>query len=154
MICASGWQEKREAVLECKTKLRSSMAERRGDIVNIKSISYISYQRPPFPFEDKSPVAKEWQENEDKEKTQPFFDSKTVTLARDEVHDFIIIGSAKRSLVLWRLYLDLEVGGKPQTIEIDENGKPFKTTGYPDGGFCRDLEWAWHDGQRFQQIVE
>ena len=107
-----------------------------------------------FDLEDKSPVAKEWQENEDEEKTQPFFDSKTVTLARNEVHDFIIIGSAKRSLVLWRLYLDLEVGGRPQTIEIDENGKPFKTTGYPGGGFGWDLEWAWHDDQRFQQIVE
>ena len=107
-----------------------------------------------FDLEDKSPVAKEWQENEDEVKTKPFFDSKNVTLARNEVHDIVIIGSAKRSLVMWRLYLDLEVAGKSQTIEIDENGKPFKTTGYPDGGFQWDLEWAWHDDNRFHQIVE
>jgi hypothetical protein len=97
-------------------------------------------------------MARELREDDEREQTEAFFDRNNVTLVRNEVHDFIIVGKATESLVNWRLYLDLEVSHHRQTIEIEDNGKPFKTTAYPTGGFANDLEWAWHEDRRFKTI--
>ena len=105
-----------------------------------------------FNLEEPMPIAREFREDDESEKTEAFFDRNNVTLIQNEVHDFIIVGKTTKSLVNWRLYLDLEVGHNSQTIEIDDDGKPFKTTAYPTGGFANALEWAWYEDRRFQSV--
>jgi hypothetical protein len=72
-----------------------------------------------------------------------WFDRHNVTLAKGEVHDFVIAGITKRSLVRWHMVIDLEVGSTRQTLTVDDSGSPFVTSGVPASGFTTSLEYAW-----------
>jgi hypothetical protein len=104
-----------------------------------------------FELDEDTPVGWQWAEDGSRERVgrHPFFERHNVTLRRGEVHDFVIVGCARRYLVRWRLQLELEVGGHRQTVSVDEDGRPFTTCGTPEDGFAASLDWAWYDGDRF-----
>ena len=81
----------------------------------------------------------------------PFFEINNVTLARGEVHEFVIVGFVKKYLAQWQLYLDIEIGRYHKSISLSDSDKPFETSGLPDSGFGKTLDWAWYDaaGPRF-----
>lgn len=104
-----------------------------------------------FDLDDDTPKAWEWREDGGRQRVggSPFFELNNVTLARGEVHDFVIVGCAKECLVRWRLELDLEVGRHREVVTVDDGGEPFATSGRPAAGFTTVLDWAWYDGRRF-----
>jgi hypothetical protein len=73
----------------------------------------------------------------------PFFDRNNVTLARGEVHDFVVVGLAATSLVEWRIVIDLDVGNDHRSVTVDDSGAAFVTSGEPAAGFTTSLDWAW-----------
>ena len=72
-----------------------------------------------------------------------FFDRNNVTLARGEVHDFVVVGLAATSLVEWRIVIDLDVGSDHRSVTVDDSGAAFVTSGEPAAGFTTSLDWAW-----------
>jgi hypothetical protein len=100
-------------------------------------------------LESENPVAWEGAEGADGLEptgSAPWFDRNNVTLAKGEVHDFIVAGLAKSSLVHWRIVLDLDVAGDKQMLTVDDSGQPFVTSGQPASGFDSTMEWAWWKG--------
>ena len=104
-----------------------------------------------FDLDEETPKAWEWREDGGRERVgeAPFFEHSNVTLTRGEVHDFVIVGCAKKFLVRWRLVLDLEVGRHREVVAIDDSGASFATSGVPASGFSTSLDWAWYSGRRF-----
>ena len=104
-----------------------------------------------FDLDEETPKAWQWREDGGRERvgSSPFFEHNNVTLARGEVHDFMIVGSAKGYLLRWRLELDLEIGRHREVVTVDDAGVPFATSGTLGGGYSTTLDWAWYDGRRF-----
>jgi hypothetical protein len=104
-----------------------------------------------FDLDEGDPRGWEWQEDGSRTKvgTSPFFDTHNVTLAHEEVQDFIVLGCAKTLLARWHIQLHLEVGAHREVVVIDDGGKPFVTCGRPLSGYLATLDWAWYDGRRF-----
>ncbi|WP_147312511.1 hypothetical protein [Thermomonospora umbrina] len=71
------------------------------------------------------------------------------TLAKAETEVFNITAYTRRPVVIeWRLHLDLTVDGKSRPIEIDDHGKPFRTSAAPAE---RQYTWqydGWHDHEK------
>lgn len=59
---------------------------------------------------------------------QPLVSSRSITLARKEQVTFNLSVRSERSFVRYHLALDLEVGGEPGTLVIDDFGQPFAIT--------------------------
>lgn len=104
-----------------------------------------------FDLDEQTPAGWEWREEGGLERVgkSPFFELNNVTLARGEVHEFVIIGYVKKYLAQWQLYLDLEIGKHRKSIQLSDSDNPFETSGVPDSGFGNTLDWAWYDGARF-----
>lgn len=104
-----------------------------------------------FELDEEAPVAWEWREDGAiwRVGDAPFFEQHNVTLAQNEVHDFIIFGRANNILARWKLLFDLEVGRHHETITVDDYGEGFVTTGLAADGFLESLDWAWYRDNRF-----
>ena len=102
------------------------------------------------------PSAWEWSLDDNRRVgTQPFFEAKNVSLAKGEVHDFIIVARSARQTVRWRVVLKVEVGGtSKQYILSDKDGAPFVTSGRPSGGYTTQLHWAWDKGGGFTPFTQ
>lgn len=83
----------------------------------------------------------------------PYFSRKSITLTKDEYETLILVGTASRFCVSWRVRIEFETGGHSGFITVDSKGMPFRTTGEPANGYATDLEWAWHDGHRIVQAT-
>lgn len=164
-LCAHG------AVDFSETRLRITVRGLSDDTVVIRNIRAEVHHNPPFSgtyvrcptagansatllvfdLDEEAPAGWEWQERGGRERVgeMPFFELKNVTLARGEVHEFIIIGHTSKYLARWRLYLDLEIGKHRKSIPLFDSDKAFETSGLPESVFGTTLEWAWYDGARF-----
>ncbi len=164
------WLVARGAVDVGESRLRLRVRGLAGETVVIRNMRVVVERRTPysgtlvlcptagansatllvFDLDEADPQAWEW--NEDGGRTRvgakPFFDTHNITLAREEVHDFIIIGRAEAFLAMWRIELDLETGSHRETVIVDEAGVPFITSGRPTAGYASSLDWAWYDGWR------
>jgi hypothetical protein len=155
----------------CETRLRITVRGVSDDTVVVRNIRAEVEHSPPFSgtyvrcptagansatllvfdLDENAPAGWEWQEQGGRERVgeRPFFDLNNVTLARGEVHEFIIIGYARKYLARWRPYLDVETGKHRKSFPLFDSDKPFETSGIPESGFGTTLEWAWYDGARF-----
>jgi hypothetical protein len=79
---------------------------------------------------------------------RPFFARKQISLSQSSYEDLIIVGRTNRYSVNWSLKLDYEVSGRQGSMQIDNHGSPFQTTGEPLEGYMADLLWAWYDGHK------
>lgn len=122
-----------------------------GTLVRCPSAGANSATLLVFDLDEDTPPAWQWSEDGSRKRlgTRPFFERNHVALAREEVHDFMILGCARAYLVSWRLELDLEVGRHREVVPVDDDGRPFVTSGISEAGFSTSLDWAWYDGQRF-----
>jgi len=165
------WLVAHGAVDVDETRLRLRVRGLAGETVVIHNIRAVVEHAPPysgtlvhcptagansatllvFDLDDPDPQAWEWKEDGSRTRVGngPFFDSHTVTLTREEVHDFIIIGQAEKLLARWHIELDLEIGAHREVVTVDDSGESFVTSGRPAGGYESSLHWAWYDGQRF-----
>jgi len=70
---------------------------------------------------------------------EPYFEVKTIHLADGE-DDVITIGAAAtKSDVSFALEVDYETAGKTGSFTVDDNGSPFRVTGYS----CRNGQLAY-----------
>ena len=165
------WLTSHGAVDVGETRLRVTLRGLAEETVVVRSLRAVTERTPPFSgtlvhcptaganaatllvfdLDEETPKAWQWREDGGRERvgSRPFFEHNSVTLARGEVHDFVIVGSAKEFLVRWRLEADLEAGRHREVVTVDDAGKPFVTSGAPDGGYSTTLDWAWYDGRRF-----
>jgi hypothetical protein len=165
------WLRTNGAVDFRETRLRLTLRGVSDDTVVISNIRAQVEHRPPFSgtrvlcdtagansatllvydLDEQTPAAWEWREQGGRERVgeSPFFEHNYVTLARGEVHEFIIIGYAKKYLARWQLYIDIEVGRYRKSILLNDLDKPFETSGVSDSGFRTTLEWAWYKGAHF-----
>jgi hypothetical protein len=165
------WLVARGAVDVDETRLRLRVRGLAGETVVIHNIRAVVEHGPPysgtlvhcptagansatllvFDLDDSDPQAWEWKEDGSRTRVgnSPFFNGNTVTLTREEVHDFIIIGHAGTLLARWHIELDLEIGAHREVVVVDDSSVPFTTSGRPAGGYGSSLHWAWYDGQRF-----
>jgi len=75
-----------------------------------------------FDLGESAPVAL----NED---GRPYFEGKTISLAPGEVITIDVTTHPGPLDCRWTLLLDVTVGGERQTVTIDDDGQPFRTTG-------------------------
>jgi hypothetical protein len=165
------WLTSHGAVDVGETRLRLTVRGLVDETVVVRNIRAVTERTPPFSgtlvhcptaganaatllvfdLDEETPKAWQWREDGGRQRigNRPFFEHNNVTLARGEVHDFAIVGSAREFLVHWRLELDLEVGRHREVVTIDDAGVPFATSSTPDAGFSVSLDWAWYDGRRF-----
>jgi len=165
------WLTSHGAVDVGETRLRVTVRGLAEETVVVRNIRAVTERTPPysgtlvhcptaganaatllvFDLDEGAPKAWQWREDGGREQvgSNPFFEYNNVTLARGEVHDFVIVGVARAYLVRWRLELDLEVGRHREVVTVDDAGVPFATSGTPGAGFSTSLDWAWYDGRRF-----
>lgn len=165
------WLTSHGAVDVGETRLRVTVRGLAEETVVVRNIRAVTERTPPFSgtlvhcptaganaatllvfdLDEETPRAWEWREDGGRTRvgSTPFFEHNNVTLARGEVHDFVIVGCANEFLVRWRLELDLEVGRHREVVTVDDAGVAFATSGTPDAGFSTSLDWAWYDGRRF-----
>jgi hypothetical protein len=165
------WLVARGAVDVDETRLRLTVRGLAGETVVIRNMRVVVNHQPPysgtlvhcptagansatllvFYLDDADPQAWEWNEDGSRARVgnSPFFDTHNVTLSREEVHDFVVIGRAQTRMARWRIELDLKIGAHREVIAIDDSGEPFVTSGRPARGYESSLHWAWYDGQRF-----
>jgi ATP:cob(I)alamin adenosyltransferase len=95
-----------------------------------------------------TPVVWEWSEDGARERVGvlPYFLTHSIRVGLDEVVDVLVWGDAALQLVKWTLVLDVDVHGDLVEVRVDDAGRPFMTSGNPEGGFSQDLLWAWFDG--------
>jgi hypothetical protein len=103
---------------------------------------------------DDDPVrAWEWQDQGGprvKVGTSPYFAGHNVSLAKNEVHEFLVVASTDRYHCSWSLVLDVQVGARRKTLTIEDKDGPFETSGDPPGDFSERMHWAWYDGGGFK----
>jgi hypothetical protein len=165
------WLRAHGAVDFRATRLRLTVRGVSDETVVIRNIRAIVKHSPPFSgtrvicqsagansatllgfdLDEQTPAGWEWREEGGCERVgnSPFFELNNVTLTRGEVHEFIIFGYTKKYLARWQLYIDLEIGKHRKSISLSDSEKPFETSGVPDPGFGKTLDWAWYDGARF-----
>jgi hypothetical protein len=70
-----------------------------------------------------------------------YFANKTVTVAPGEVVTIDAIAATRTCDCLWKIELEVVVDGKPRIVRIDDDGKPFHTSGGPTG--VPEYLWAY-----------
>jgi hypothetical protein len=166
------WSLRRHgAVDHGETRLKVRVRSLASETVLIKNIRLSLHKAPPFAgtlvwcptaganmatllvfdLDDDNVAAWEFREDGGRERvgTRPYFDTHNVTLDKGEIHDFIVVATARRSYVEWSLAFDVEVAGHAEVVQVDDSGKPFKTSGDPADGFGVTLDWAWWEGGVF-----
>jgi hypothetical protein len=68
------------------------------------------------------------------------------TVAPGEVESFLITAIVARATARWHLAIDVTAGSEQHTIEVDDGGKPFRTTPVPQGGRWRWVATEWVPG--------
>jgi hypothetical protein len=154
-----------------ETKLRLSLSSRTDELVIVRNIGVRVERSEPwadtyvycptaganaatlllFELDDPTPQARQWKEDGFRRRVgfSPFFAHHNVTIKKDDVHDFIVIGRAERCFARWRMVVELEVGGHRKTLEVGDGTDWFKTSGEPVSGFATRLHWAWYAGGHF-----
>lgn len=103
---------------------------------------------------DNDPVrAWEWQDQGGprvKVGTSPYFAAHHVSLAKNEVHEFLVVARTDRYHCAWSLALDLQVGARRKMITIGDNNGPFEVSGDPPTDFSERMHWAWYEGGGFR----
>jgi hypothetical protein len=89
-----------------------------------------------------------------REGVRPFFSRKQLNLSKASYETLIIVAKTSRYSVGWKLKIDYEVCGNRDSIQVDNRGVPFRTTGTPLNGHAEDLVWAWYDGHRLLPASE
>ena len=168
---AHEWLQSHGAVDFCETKLRLSLSSRTDELILVREIRVEVEHGEPwngthvycptaganaatlliFELDEPAPSAWQWDEEGSRRRvgSAPFFEHHNVTIAGGDTRDFVIIGRAERCFARWRLVVELEVGGRKKTLEVDDGGEWFRTSGEPDSGFATRLHWAWYAGGRF-----
>lgn len=104
-------------------------------------------------FDDDGVVLPLWSAVEEsfdirREGTRPFFSRRQINLSQTAYETLIIVAKTSRYLVSWTLNIEYEVAGIQGSVQIDNVGMSFRTTGEPLEGCSADLLWAWHDGHK------
>jgi hypothetical protein len=61
------------------------------------------------------------------------------TVAKGETETFNVVATTHHGRYRWVIKLDLVVGGRKQTIRVDDHGRPFETTPSP-----KEHSWSWN----------
>ncbi|MGV9566651.1 hypothetical protein [Streptomyces sp. NPDC003480] len=77
--------------------------------------------------------------------TRPYFDDHVITLSPGESQSLLITGRAESVLCSWWLKIEVTQGGKRREVDVLPEGGAFLTSGMPDGGFGRRLQWNWFE---------
>jgi hypothetical protein len=76
----------------------------------------------------------------------PYFGrGNTVRLEKGETQPFLLIGVSNSDYVEWVVEADVLIDGETQTITIDNEGEPFRVTGWEDVVYGRYYEWQWYE---------
>jgi hypothetical protein len=107
-----------------------------------------------FDLDESEPRAWEWREDGGRQLIgqRPYFETHNFTLEGNEAHEFLIVGQAQRSRCSWRLSFELVAGQHQQRVIVDDDGRPFETSGDPVDGFASYLHWAWYEGGHFLPV--
>lgn len=132
-----------------------------GVLINSESAGDNSYTIIGFDLDKKNPRPVAYSRDSgivvkaDDNSTQVrFFRDRFITIESQSVYGFSIIGWVTKHLARWRLIIDYEVDGSRLSLLIDNNGRPFITSGEPNTPFKEKLAWAWWLGneRRFVPI--
>lgn len=77
---------------------------------------------------------------------RPYFDENVITLSAGESQSLLITGRAENIRCSWTLKIEVVQAGKRRVIDLVPEGGPLLTSGAPEGGFGRQLEWSWYEG--------
>ncbi|MFI8182078.1 hypothetical protein OG539_22755 [Actinacidiphila glaucinigra] len=77
---------------------------------------------------------------------RPYFDDHVITLGPGESQSLLITGRAESVRCSWWLQIEVVQAGERRVVDVVPEGGGFLTSGTPDGGFKRQLEWSWYEG--------
>ncbi|MFB7238098.1 hypothetical protein ACFCXK_25290 [Streptomyces sp. NPDC056269] len=78
--------------------------------------------------------------------SRPYFDDHFINLSPGESQSLLITGRAESVRCSWWLQIEVVQAGKQRVVDVMPEGGAFLTSGAPDGGFGRKLEWSWYEG--------
>ncbi|MFF7112973.1 hypothetical protein ACFY91_11795 [Streptomyces albogriseolus] len=79
--------------------------------------------------------------------SRPYFDDNFITLSPGESQSLLITGRAESARCSWWLMIEVVQGGKRRVVNVVPEGGALLTSGAPAGGFGRQLEWSWYEGE-------
>jgi hypothetical protein len=99
-----------------------------------------------FNLDDPNPIARvldiDAMYNEDYT-PEPYFRDSLIELDRGELVVLEIVGHTRSCYCEWVVELELQVDGRVETLELNDQGQPFKTSAWPDGEFRASWRWTW-----------
>ncbi|MEU6340887.1 hypothetical protein ABZ883_08035 [Streptomyces sp. NPDC046977] len=78
--------------------------------------------------------------------SRPYFDDHVITLTPGDSQSLLITGRAEGVRCSWWLQIEVVQAGKRRVVDVVPEGGVFLTSGTPNGGFERQLEWSWYEG--------
>lgn len=136
-----GRTHKDVAVVGMRAKVLSRGEPLRGTHISCPSAGDVSAIGIAFDLEEREPVARILQD--DGSAGDPYFGSSAVTFTKGEVVPFQIVGVTGRSHVEWIIEADLLIDDERETVRIDDQGEPFRTTaGRPLEGYGSIVQWG------------
>jgi hypothetical protein len=76
---------------------------------------------------------------------QRYFDDRQATATRGEVLPYSITARSSQGCVEWTLEVEYSVDGKVGTCQLDDGGRPFRTSALQGSG-QRRWRWSWLEG--------
>ncbi|MFI8530118.1 hypothetical protein ACIGMX_07705 [Streptomyces aquilus] len=78
---------------------------------------------------------------------RPYFDGNFIALSPGESQSLLITGRAESVCCSWWLQIEVVQAGKRRLVKVEPEGGALLTSGDPAGGFGRQLEWSWYEGE-------
>lgn len=131
------------AIIGMKARIHAREPSFDGEEMVCASAGSIDSIGVAFDLDETKPIARAAVDADDASGAPFFQDGKVIALKQGELQPIAATGYVDRGYVSWDLQLDVVVDGEKRTFTIDDNGKPFRTTG-PAKVYRRYLEWVWY----------
>jgi hypothetical protein len=126
-ISIEGMNDVPVLIQSMRARIEARQPPIRHTTAECETAGVVELTRIGFDLDEPSPVAREFRD--DGSLGGPFFEARNITIAEGEVLPMSITAFAERCYCRWRIEVDAVVEGEPQTFVLDQNGRPFGTTG-------------------------
>jgi len=116
----------------------------RGTLVSSRSTGASEVTTIAFNLDATRPLARSFDQVKADVVGEPYFIDNVITIDPDSTFIFDVKALASRATYRWELEIAFQYDGKGDTMTINRNGEPFRTTALSKE-YGERFDWAWHE---------